>query len=129
MLSQDTSDAEWGLFSFKEFLKISEISSITTKHKNVKVGAVESITDNKTMTVILTKVTSYIANIIQENKVIKKKNSIFKERLIKLEYHLCYNNLLFDGFLEFRNETDNNCYELVRQALSNLYIDDDDIKK
>ena len=39
------------------------------------------------MTEILTKVTTFIVTLIQENKVIKQMNSILMVRLIKSQYH------------------------------------------
>ena len=91
-------------FHFKEIQKISEnVNSIAMKHKNLKEREEQSIIGNKAMTGILAKVTSSIAKLIQENKVIKEENSVLNERLIKIEYHSCCNNLLFDGFLESRN--------------------------
>ena len=78
---------------------------------------------------ILTKVISSTAGLIQENKVIKGENSILKERLMKLEYHSCHINLLFNCSLESQNEMDRGCYEVIRKDVSNLYMDGDNVNK
>ena len=73
---------------------------------------------------LLEKMNNTIVQLTNENVVIKDENRSLKERLIKLEYHQRCNNLVFDGFPEQHNETDTDCYNLVRDALSHLFSDD-----
>ena len=61
--------------------------------------------------------------------MIEEENLILEERLIKLDYHQHCSKLLFDGFVESRNEMDRDFYELIKHALSNMYSNDENAKK
>ena len=101
------------------------MKDISTKHDTLSTKVDKTMLDrDKKTDELLEKMNNTIVQLTHENVVIKDENRSLKERLIKLEYHQRCNNLVFDGFPEQRNENDMDCYNLVHDALSHLFSDD-----
>ena len=126
MPTREATAAEWEMFLVSEFRKLSkEMKDISTKHHTLSTKVDKTMLDHDKKTdELLQKMNNTIVQLTNENVVIKDENRSLKERLIKLEYHHGCNNLVFDGFPEQCNETDTDCYNLVHDALSHLFSDD-----
>ena len=55
-----------------------------------------------------------------EIKMLKTQNTTLNEKLLKLEFHQCRNNLVFLGIQEAFNETNYDCYNMIIELLSKV---------
>ena len=113
---ENASMRDWGTFLYGEITKMNQ--SIQGKLDT-------STREMKESNQMINKCTATIAKLIQENKLLKEHQQELNEKILRLGYHGRRNNLVFDGFDEVLNETNQDCYNKVRSTVANLFDDDE----
>ena len=122
--TENASFGDWANYILQEIRNSEKRTIKKIENYNTKLDKITRDYADHTRT--LNKTTATVTKLIQENMYLKEKQSDLQEKLLKLEYHTRWNNLLFDGFEDSEYENSKESYNKVRRAIANLYDDDED---